>query len=387
MKNFKRYIAAALIGTTLTTPTFALAQSPTQAFSFETINFTKENLSVEDFKTLVENFMNEALSHEKDICELRERLYNDRNFKFNQNELAKNVCSLVYVANYSHFTDDVRAQILGTYVPVDAMEIMMNMLSVTNIINSYNQITLGDQEINQNFDIDKLISYEGVFKVAVEKEEYIYARKTLFESVKNGRVYNAEFNTKANENLFIPEFEMLYDYFGKFLGGNGSHNIENAEFGAQTIINQTVGMDYLESIKVVFDELMQNGEFNKRIEHKMDKGVLQEVDELQKTNEGLTVADYFEGLTLTDYSKGRVAFTPAIQAKEQLFYTIGIVNRYNSELELVTENGVANYANFETSAENLIYRYIHVYDEVNNVNNIMKALGYSCNTNDTSKTK
>jgi len=380
MKNFKRYIAAALIGTTLTTPTFALAQTstPTQAFSFETINFTKENLSVEDFKTLVENFMNEALSHEKDICDLRERLYNDRNFKFNQNELAKNVCSLVYVANYSHFTEDVRAQILGTYVPVDAMEIMMNMLSVTNIINSYNQITLRDQEITQKFDIDKLISYEDVFNVKVEKEEYIYARKTLFESVKNGRVYNTEFNIKANENLFIPEFEMLYDYFGKFLGGNGSHNIENAEFGAQTIINQTVGMDYLESIKVVFDELMQDGEFNKRIEHKMDKNFLKEVDELNKTTEGLTVADYFED---------RVAYIPTIQAKEQLFNITGIINNYNSELQLVTENGVANYANFETSAENLIYRYIHVYDEVNNLNNIMKALGYSCNTNDTSKTR
>lgn len=383
MKNFKRYIAAALIGTTLSTPTLALAEESNakQAFQFESIDFTEQkDITLEEFKTLVENFINEAIHHEKDISELRAKLYNDKNFHFNTNELAKNACSLVYIANFSHFKEETRAQILGNYVPNDAMEIVVNMLSVTNIINSYNQVTLRNQELEQNFDIDKLVSYEDAFGISIEKEEYLYARQTLFDSVKNNRVYNEKYESSLEEHVYIDEFNMLYDYFGKLLGGAGNHNIEYAEFGAQTIINQTVGMDFLESIKVVFDEMMENGEFNKRIEQRMQSGILEEVDELKKQNQNLTVADYF---------KDRVSYIPKVEAKEYLLTNaLGLANRYNEKLTTMSEENTTYVPiDYEKSPENLIYHYIHVYDEINNLNNIMKALGYNCGPIEETKTK
>lgn len=390
MKNLKKYAAAVLVGATLASaPTLVLAEQsePVKAFDFEQITLSIQDVELDlvSFKSMVENFVTEVVSHEADVRRIREEYFGEKNFAFNTQELAKNVCSLVYIANYSHFPDEVKAQILGTYVPNDTMEIMVNMLSVTNIINSYNQVMLRDQEefVDLNpqtlawnganmptISKDSLISYAPAFGVEKERNEYEYALETLVNSVNTGRVYDQNGQTRANGSFFTEEFETLYNYFGKLLGGGGAHNIEYAEFGAQTIINQTVGMDFLESIKVVMDAQMQAG-MNATVESRMQKNVLQEVDEMQNMDKNVW----------NRYFEDTLAFIPREDAKEKLLSTLGLVNRYGQALNTLGENisiAPQSIIDWEKTPEALIYRYIHVYDEINSLDNIMKALGYDC---------
>ena len=105
MKNFKRYIAAALIGTTLSTPTLALAKESNtkQAFQFESIDFTEQkDNTLEEFKTLVENFVNEAIHHEKDISKLRAKLYNDKNLEVYYVFRSIHDCFSIYCRSFYH---------------------------------------------------------------------------------------------------------------------------------------------------------------------------------------------------------------------------------------------------------------------------------------------
>lgn len=293
----------------------------------------ESSLSYEDYIRLCDEQVAEIKSHAADIKRLQQENYRVENFEFNDERLYSFVKAYVYVTNMQYFSEDVRHQIISSNDISTDISILIGVdyKGFTDFVNAYNQTIVREQEIAGAFDKTKLISCEYSFGNETDRAEYVFAQETWFNSVKNGRVWNNDYYT-------------LYCYLGAF-GSTGlnKHFIQNASVGAQAGIYRTVGQDFKESYKVVFDNYM--------------------MDKENKNKFNL----YFENT---------VTYVPRTDAKENILIEMNRINEHNTNVNEERELGdfTTNPMACTETLEELVYEYIHINDDINDFVPVVEIL-------------
>lgn len=311
----------------------SLEENNNSVVNFDYFMPVEEQLTYADYQKMCEEQYNEILAHQSDIEKIQVEDYRNKDFKFNTEKLMHFVKSFVYITNHDLFDNEAKSQILSMDVTTDIGLLIGNdYTAFTNFVDGYNQAIIRKQEIEESFDKSKLISCEYSFGNATDREEYIYARDTWFNSVKNGRAWNDDYYT-------------LYCYISNYSGvGLNVHYIDNASLGARASIRRTVGVDFKESHKVVFDEYMKD----KANKNKFTK--------------------YFEDV---------VTYALREDAKQELLININNINNENEEIRISRENGdfskePTNLC--EDNLETLIFYYSHICDDVDDFLDVVKSL-------------
>lgn len=299
---------------------------------------TEEELNYADYQKLCDDQMNEIKAHLADIERIQVEYYKNKNFILNEEKLFEYVKAFVYVTNHQLFDEETKALILANDIDTDIAVLIGNdYTSFTNFVDGYNQLIIREQEIEGNFDKSKLISCEYSFGNATDRGEYVFARDTWFESVVNGRVWNDEYYT-------------LYGYISNLSGvGLGTHYIDNASLGARASIRSTVGVDFKESHKVVFDEYMKNKENKKKF------------------------TTYFEDIVTYKLREG---------AKADILAGMEEANQANNEISTARENGDFTGVPTELCEDNLdtlVYYYAHICDDVDDFGYVVSSLNNEFN--------
>ena len=319
--------------------TITLNDNQNTTITSNNFDATVTEFSYNDYIKMCNEQVTEIKRCEKEIKRIQEEYYKVKNFEINYDKALEFAKAYVYINNFQFFTEEAKTQIIANDISTDMSELIGNNYGgFTNFVNAYNQTIVREQEITGSYDKSKLISCEYSFGNKTDRSEYIYARDTWYNSVKNGRAWNDDFDT-------------LYCYISMFSGAGLSTNyLGNASIGAQAGINRTVGQDFKESIKVVFDKYMSDASNKEKF----------------KT--------YFSDV---------VTYKPREDAKQNLTIYMNSTNQLNEQVAIARENGDFSvdavnlcYDNLET----LIYYYIHILDNVDDFKQVMSALNNEFST-------
>lgn len=190
-------------------------------------NVRAEDLTVDEIIQMCESNVVRNMTYE-DYCVL---CYNACN---SLNELGLNVSinelySLIYLANYTYMTDDVREHIKNMgFVPSDNAELFVSAHSIIGMMLTYNDnLFIKALEDEQIVDYYKMAHSSDLFFNQKDKDISDNFDSLLIEFINSG---------KRDCDLLTE----LYTGFTR-IPNNSEYNLEQASLGSEYIINQNCG--------------------------------------------------------------------------------------------------------------------------------------------------